>query len=427
MLAKQFFKDRRANVAPIFALAIVPVVGLVGAAVDYSRASAIRSEMQGALDATALMLSKEAAGLNGSQLSAKADAYFKALFNRSEVQNITITASQTNSGGSTLTVDGSGTIPTSFTKLLGFSDLTFKSSSTVKWGSTKLRVALALDNTGSMANAGKMAALKAATKNLLDILQAAAKTPGDVQVSIVPFAKDVNVGANYYTAEWLDWSDWDEENGEDVSTKICTNGKGKRKKCTTSTTWVPADHKTWNGCVTDRAQDYDVRNTLPTVTNKDTLFVAEQYDDCPTALLPLTYDWAALSRKVDEMTPAGNTNITIGLAWAWQTLTPGAPLNPPPPPPDTQQIIILLTDGDNTENRFSTSQGAIDFRTKKACENVKAAGIQIYTVLVMDGNASLLKACASKAEMYFGLTSANQLVSTFNQIGTNLAKLRIAK
>jgi hypothetical protein len=196
--------------------------------------------------------------------------------------------------------------------------------------------------------------------------------------------------------------------------------------------WTPKAHTAnWNGCITDRTQDlnkeYDVKNTTPTAANVDTQFVPEQYSDCPTQVTPLGYNWTTLSQKVDAMQPAGNTNITIGLALAWQTLTPLAPFNVPVPPSDVQQIIILLTDGDNTENRFTTRQADIDARTKKACDNVKAAGITLYTVLVMEGNASLLQNCATKSDMYFGLTSANQLVGTFNQIGTNLAKLRIAK
>lgn len=423
MCVLEFLRDRRGNVAPIFALAIVPIIGLVGAAIDYSRASAARAELQSALDATALMLSKESTGQTDEQLTSKADAYFRALFKRPEAQSVTIKASQTTTNGQALTVSGSGKIETSFTKLIGLAEMGIASSATVKWGSTKLRVALALDNTGSMASAGKMPALKSATKSLLAILQGAAKNAGDVQVSIVPFAKDVNVGPDNHTANWLDWSAWDNAEG------TCSIKKyGNKNKCIKNDgTWTPAKHSTWNGCVTDRDQDHDVKNTNPVLTDDTTKFLPEQYADCPVQLLPLTYDWSALNKKVGEMTPTGNTNITIGLAWAWQTLTPGSPMNVTPPPSDVQQVIILLTDGDNTENRWSGSQSAIDARTKKACDNVKAAGITIYTVLVMDGNASLLKNCASKPEMYFGLTSANQLVSTFNQIGTEISKLRIAQ
>ena len=69
------------------------------------------------------------------------------------------------------------------------------SSGTAKWGTSRLRVALVLDNTGSMADNGKMTALISATKSLLTQLQSAVTTNGDVYVSIVPFVKDVNLGA----------------------------------------------------------------------------------------------------------------------------------------------------------------------------------------------------------------------------------------
>ena len=44
--------------------------------------------------------------------------------------------------------------------MIGYQNITVNGSSTAKWGSTRLRVALALDNTGSMADDGKMTALK---------------------------------------------------------------------------------------------------------------------------------------------------------------------------------------------------------------------------------------------------------------------------
>ena len=46
------------NITVIFALSIIPIVGLVGAAVDYSHANSVKAAMQAAADATALMLSK---------------------------------------------------------------------------------------------------------------------------------------------------------------------------------------------------------------------------------------------------------------------------------------------------------------------------------------------------------------------------------
>ena len=66
-----------ANVTMTFAFAMIPLVGLVGAAVDFSHASSVKVAMQAAVDGTALMLSKQAASLNQTDLQPKADAYFK--------------------------------------------------------------------------------------------------------------------------------------------------------------------------------------------------------------------------------------------------------------------------------------------------------------------------------------------------------------
>src|ERR1043166_9810706 len=142
---------------------------------------------------------------------------------------------------------------TAFMKLMGYSSLGIKSSSTVKGGNNRLRVALALDNTGSMNDDGKIGALKTATKNLLDQLKAAATNNGDVYVSIVPFSKNVKVDTSNYNASWVDWEDWDDDNGHDSSSTTCTTQKtgqsGKsKKKGTTTTPWVPAIKNTWNAC-----------------------------------------------------------------------------------------------------------------------------------------------------------------------------------
>ena len=156
---------------------------------------------------------------------------------RAEGKTVKLDASYGATGESTLTVTATVTVPTQFMQIFGHKEMTISSTSVVKWGNTKLRIALALDNTGSMGQANKLPALKTATKELLKMLQGASDKPGDVQVSIVPFAKDVNVGAKNYTAPWVKWDEWDAQNGQDVSVEVCDNtGKGKGKgKCTTTT------------------------------------------------------------------------------------------------------------------------------------------------------------------------------------------------
>jgi len=399
----RFVADQRGGVAPIFALAIVPIIGLVGAAVDYSRGNAARTAMQAALDATALMLSRDVAGMDPTQVSAKATSFFNAQFNRPEVTNLQANGvlSSPQQGSCILDVTASGTVPTTFTRLLGQQKLDISSSAQVKWGVKKLELALVLDNTGSMANHDKLVQLKAASHNLLTTLQNAAKQPGDVKVAIIPFDKIVNIGTGYAGQSWVDYSVHNIQQAQ------------------------------WEGCVQDRDQPYDTQDTTPT-TDFHTKFPAVQCSEL-TTIMPLTdiFDTAGftnLNSKIDAMAASGNTNVTIGLVWGWHALTAGEPMTQgSEPSPDKDKVIVLLTDGDNTQNRWTKTGSAIDERTALACTNAKAANIKIYTVRVIDGDATLLRNCATKPSMYYNVNQASQLNSVFSSIAQNLANLRLAK
>ena len=135
-----------------------------------------------------------------------------------------------------------------------------------------------------------------------------------------------------------------------------------------------------------------------------------------------------LNSKIDSMQASGNTNVTIGLAWGWHSLTPNLPLSQAAEPsPDRDKVVVLLTDGTNTQNRWSSSDSQIDPRTALACTNAKNANIKLYTVRVIDGDKTLLKNCASKPTMYYEVNQASELNSVFSSIAQNLARLRIAK
>jgi Flp pilus assembly protein TadG len=402
-------RDRRGAVAPIFALAIIPILGFIGTAVDYSRANASRTAMQAALDATALTLSKEASALTEAQRYQKANQYFTANFSNTEAKNMTVTPVFTTvqSGSFSLTVTASATVDLHFMSVFGVSSLPISSSAEVKWGIKKLELAMVLDNTGSMAQAGKMTALKTASHNLLTTLKNAAKKLGDVKVAIIPFDVTVKPGTGYKNDFWIDFAQ---------------NGISKNS---------------WEGCVQDRDKspnsiNNNTKDTTPVLGDDHTYFPAVQCGSLVT-LMPLTdvFDptgFTNLNDKIDAMTPAGNTNTTIGLVWGWHALTSNLPLTQgATPAPDLDKVIIMLTDGTNTEDRWSTTQSAIDARMQMACDNVKAANIRVYTVRVIDGNASLLQGCATSANMYYDVQQASQLNSVFNSIAQNLASLRISK
>jgi len=424
MLFTRFWNNRQGGIAPMLGIALIPLMGAVGAAIDYTQASATRTAFQAALDSTALMLSKTAATQSAVDLQAAATSNFNALFTRTNANNIVITANYSATSGSQLVLNGSATVNTNFLGVLGYDHIDITGSTTSTWGNTRLRVALVLDNTGSMASANKMTALKAASHSLLSQLQTAAINPEDVYVSIIPFNKDVNVDPSNYGQSWLRWDLWEEANGK------CSNTTYKtQSSCVShSKVWTPDAHNTWNGCVTDRDQNFDTTNNAPVAGA--TLYPTEEYASCPASLMGLSNNWTTLSDKIDAMQPVGNTNQAIGLQMGWQSLT-AAPFTIPVMDPNYKytQVVILLSDGLNTQDRWYTSASSIDTRQQKTCDNVKAAGVMVYSVQVnTDGEATstLLKNCASDSSKFFLLTSSVQIVTTFGQIGTALSNLRLA-
>jgi Flp pilus assembly protein TadG len=202
--------------------------------------------------------------------------------------------------------------------------------------------------------------------------------------------------------------------------------------------WTPDNHSTWNGCVVDRGDpgapnsgNYDTNITAPTSTNTATMYAAEQYSSCPQAVMGLNYNWTAMKSLVTNMSPNGNTNQAIGLQLGWMSLFGGGPFTMPAEDPNYtyQHVIILLTDGLNTQDRWYTSQTSIDARQAMTCANAKAAGVTLYMIQVnTDGSptSTLLRNCASDSSKFFLLTSSNQIITTFAQIGTALSQLRIA-
>lgn len=614
-----FRSARGGNVAVIFAFSTLPLLAFVGTAIDYSRANSVKAAMQTALDSTALMLSKEAASDSADQLKADALKYFTAVFTKTEAKDITINVNYGTDGGSNIVLNATASLPADFAKFVGMDSFTVKASSTAKWGITRLRVALVLDNTGSMADAGKIDALKSATKTLLSQLQGAVTTPGDVYVSIIPFVKDVNLGATNFSADWIYWGtapvdsnvnnpadpiqdtastdniSWNAINGVCTDTggtahstqntrskcfanvgtcsntsyttqNTCTSngtcsvggttsqstcassgtctisgnnsqstctaagacslsqyttqstctGAGtcsisgnntqssctsagvcsksqytQKSKCTqnggtwtagvwtatpgtwtagvwtpatftafvwTHGTWTPKQHNAtnWNGCVMDRGYpaspnslsvagaplsgpdttysfDTNANPPDPVTPRWSSLYPAESYSSCPQAVKSLSYDWSAMNSLVDNMSPAGNTNQGLGLQLGWMSLI-GSPFTVPPEDQTYKytHVIILLTDGLNTQNRWSTNQTTIDARQQMTCDNFKAADPTnvMYTIQVNTGGdptSTLLQNCASDPSKFYLLTSASQMTATFQTIGTNLTKLRVAQ
>jgi Flp pilus assembly protein TadG len=402
---RQFWSDREGNVALVFALAAIPLFGAMGAAVDYSMASQYRTDIQKALDATALALTKIMPA-DQATLDTVGNQYFQANLKNHDLQSLTLTVTP-NVG--TLRVTANGTYKVQLANIFGADTIDLSASAEAKWSIGKVEIALALDNSWSMNSLGRMTELKAAAHDLLNVLETAAKNPGDAKVAIVPFDSVVNIGTDYAAEAWLRWG-------------VCTSGN-----C------GPGSSTNWQGCVWDRNKSYDKSDDAPDGTN-DRKYPAWQCGNSLNSnklvsMKRLTADWPSLHTKIDDMIPSGYTNITIGLVWAWHLLSPtevfadGVAYNTE----NLTKYIILLSDGDNTRNRFGDSSSTMNNRTEDACTNIKTAGIKIYTVRLIDGNSTLLRDCATKTSMFYEVEDSSALSGVFNAIGSEIASLHLSK
>lgn len=222
---RAFPKATRGNIGMILGLALVPLCLAAGTGLDMSRAMITRARMGSALDAAGLAVGS-APGMSLDDMTKLANQYFQQNYtaDKSAYGAPAAVTVDRPAGSQTITLRTSVAMPTVLMRIVpGLDYMQVAATSEITWGQTKLWVALVLDNTGSMCNPpstasnpcptpstqSKMYALKQATHNLLGMLQNAAANPGDVRVSIVPFAKDVNVGTSYASQTWIDWTDWD--------------------------------------------------------------------------------------------------------------------------------------------------------------------------------------------------------------------------
>jgi hypothetical protein len=138
-----------------------------------------------------------------------------------------------------------------------------------------------------------------------------------------------------------------------------------------------------------------------------------------------------MNSLVSNMSPNGSTDQGIGLQLGWLSLVGGGPFAAPAMTSgySYQQVIIILTDGLNTEDRWYSNQSSIDARQQLTCNNIKAAGITLFTIQVDTGGdptSTLLQNCASDSSKFFLLTAASQILPTFKSITASISKLRIA-
>jgi Flp pilus assembly protein TadG len=179
---------------------------------------------------------------------------------------------------------------------------------------------------------------------------------------------------------------------------------------------------------------------------------------CPTPIVPLTSDFTKLKSEISKMIywEGSGTNVSEGLAWSMRVLSPAEPYTQGAPfrSENTSKFVVVFTDGENTvfgaqNEAFNSSdygsygfldQGRVgttnrgaaltkvnDF-TLDACANLKAQGVEVFTVLLgadTQANRTLYSRCASIPENYYPTSDVSQLDTVFRKIASRIAKLYV--
>jgi len=204
---------------------------------------------------------------------------------------------------------------------------------------------------------------------------------------------------------------------------------------------------------------------------------------CPPPILPLTAEKTTIKSAINSMVDDGATGIQVGMVWGWRAISPrwnnhwydsstlnlpvgytALPLNYGEEYID--KVVILMTDGVNTLGTYgiyhayarqkevgialgdsgfnplyhTSGEGVLtenhndayyealdDAKTLAACTAMKNAGIIVYTVLLINGNSSMMSSCATSSKHAFVATSAADLADDFATIGEELSNLRLSK
>lgn len=399
-LVARLGRDRRGAVAVQFAAVAVPLMVVVTGAIDVSRASALKVNLQDALDSAALAAARSNADTE-AELQPVGEKMMRANFSSPDAE---IVASRFYPEGSRIIASAKAAYRPYFASIWRDGDTYVAASAEVSRSVNKIELALVLDNTGSMSGT-KLSTLKTASKKLIDTLSEAAgrsAEPEPVKIALAPFSMTVRVGSAYKDAAWLDTA-----GAAPINDQIFSSHANRL-------TLFNQMNTPWAGCVESRQHPYDVQETAPSAADPATLFTPFFAPDEPDtsnagyvnnyladgvsggwqgrqgnpakyvkkpksgtngagyafgpnagcALQPirrLTTDFEGLKDDIDDMTAVGDTNIPMGLVWGWHLLSPGAPFSDGVPygAPKTQKIVILMTDGDNTHTSSSNSNASI--------------------------------------------------------------------
>ena len=254
---KKFFKNTAGSILPTFAVMTVPVFIIIGAAIDYTSYSQMRSEVYAALDAAALAATKELNVVRQNIPPEIVTPDAEKLYIEGQLETFTYNYMRANIDASIpdsafemkikyIAPEGDeppgldlrtrieydtifGFPDNSGIEILAIDKINEVLRNEVVLGNRTVEIALVLDNSGSMSG-DKIAALETEAIRLVNDLHDApgnaTRTDDPVKFSVVPFSGMVNVGPDFANASWMDvngWSPSHHENFDWDTFQVSTN------------------------------------------------------------------------------------------------------------------------------------------------------------------------------------------------------------
>lgn len=209
--------DVRGNTLAIMAIAMIPLIAMIGSGVDMTRAYMAQNRFRQACDAGALAGRRLLAGTTvTTPVRDEVTKYYQFNFPQGQFQAATYTPAISIPTVGTLQVQSETTIPTTIMKMFGFRTLPITASCSATQDFVGTDIMLVIDMSGSMNCApgvggacgnveawnSKMSALRTAATSLYDTLKDAQDQLHDnnlrLRYGFVPYNATINVGRLVY-------------------------------------------------------------------------------------------------------------------------------------------------------------------------------------------------------------------------------------
>lgn len=408
-MIKRFWADKRGNFAAMLTISAFPILAGVGMAIEYSNISSQRAKLQNAVDAAILFAGRYLE--ENDVLPAQADIEGFVDGNFDGPFNI---ASFNQMGGTlSLTVDAE--VPAFFFGNVYPDVFDQQVSASIPYGGKSyLEIAMVLDSTGSMSGS-KIATLKTVANKFVDELDAVRDSKNEIKIGLVPFNKYVNIGDSNKFEYWVE---------------------------------AHPNPASWDGCVGSRKNPHTlvdgvteepVGGILTTVQ-----FPTVDYSRCPSPIIPLTESSTTLKNGIGAMVAQGATYVGEGVAWGQRVLsdvepfTEGEAFGSLPAGTRHEKIMLVLTDGDNVSGPSGSTPGPLhnaggsvgDTYTRTACDNARAAGVTVYSIVfgtnVSNNGKAVMTDCAGDPGNYFEAANSSALQGVFDEILAKIVTLRLS-